>query len=945
MGVCNLYLSRKVSVTEGDWSFDIITSSGGGSGNTATITYYSGQSAEIVIIPSVLGGTRVTEIAAQAFGHHSEIRAVYVPDSVASVEDWAFYDLNEASIIAFANLDVSISDGAFQSSGNASLYLPEGTSQTSAGGKEVITDGTETVGIAIVNPESAAIAGGNYLSVTGDYAVTSEMIIAIARSASGEESDVVYEDGTITFYGPAYEAEEQQVEIYPDFADDVSEADLTQTFWSLTEEDAASMNEAIASDASYSAVAIRLNFEVGYYLNGNKVELAEDAVAYDVQNGEAVALVDGRFPSSSTSGYYKYVFCRDTDNDGQIDIIYYSPFDVTYSYNTVTIISENENLNGLSSRDRLNPLYLTFANAVVSARGEGNNISEASLSLATSNDGDVIGAGIDQERSILWADDYAAITVNELHAASTSFANWAKMSYVVGLTSYNVEIAMEWGMNALLYATNGGVITVGSLNGPVSTFSGVGDAANGAIAGGSGTKAGTDEALFETSSVHVYNADFTLEGWNNHVADVVYGGYAYLEKIDAATGKPGSYAVGQGSALANDFGNGVVDVKDFNVVVYGNRSAGIYVIGGGVITAENSTFISKMDAGAVIASGGTLKINDCELTGQIALRGRGGITSSSVSDFTNTVLTAEKDIDAYVTGELAVQAVSAWQSASGGTELASFMMSDPEMTIGSLCENYGMDDSAQNALLSELSELASAAYTSETPLRNSLLDNTYYNYSAGAFTGSTDFSEVPYLTVGSAFGGLISAVIGFESAGVVLNMTNCAYVSNNGDDYNYLIASEAGSALVVNFIDSEASGIIWNEGSVRRAVEGMVSNRSSSLTVNFESSNFTGSFADGSNGLWGVYDLSYTNGAGEISNLNGNYYGASANWGTSVVLGQQSTWTVTYNSFLGGLTIEEGAEITARDGGSLSMTVNGVETEIAPGMYSGEIIIMPSEAN
>ena len=83
------------------------------------------------------------------------------------------------------------------------------------------------------------------------------------------------------------------------------------------------------------------------------------------------------------------------------------------------------------------------------------------------------------------------------------------------------------------------------------------------------------------------------------------------------------------------------------------------------------------------------------------------------------------------------------------------------MTIGELCDNYAVSDSAKKTLLATLSELAGETYTEDTLLRNSVLDNTYYNYSAGQYTGDTDFSDVPYLTVGSAYGGLVSAVLEF----------------------------------------------------------------------------------------------------------------------------------------------------------------------------------------
>lgn len=618
---------------------------------------------------------------------------------------------------------------------------------------------------------------------------------------------------------------------------------------------------------------------------------------------------------------------------------------MTYSYNPTTIKSDNENLNDLSARDILNPLYLSFANAVVKADGENDikNISE--LTADTSKDGNASEASLNEERSILWANNYGSINIEKIKAVSTSKANWGKMSYLNNLSAYNVEIAMEWGMNALLYATNGGTINAGSLDGEISTFYANGDGANGVIAGGSGTKAGISDAPADTSGVYVYNADFNLEGWNNHVADVVYGGYAYLEKINSTTGIEGSYAVGQASAVANDFGNGVVDVKDFNTTVYGNRSAGAYVIGGGVITAENSNFTSMADAGLVIASGGTYKVKDSSATGQIGLRNRGGINADSTSVFDNVSLTAKKQSESYVTGERAKKAVQAWEKASGSTKLMHYMISDADMTIGKLCANYSVSDSAKAVLLNELSEIAGEEYTDNTPLRNSVLDNTYYNYSAGQYTGTTDFSDVPYLTFGSAYGGLVSSVMEFEAAGVNLEFNNSEFKNENASDYNYLIASEAGSAPSITFTNSDAEGIIWNEGNLTRVVEGMNGSRSSALTVKFDNSDFTGSFADGDNGLWNVNGLSYTNGTGNTTSLNGNYYGAEANWGTSASFSGDSVWTVTRDSYLGSLTIEDNAAITAPEGCELVMTINGEETEIKPGSYTGEIVIMVNSSD
>ncbi len=112
--------------------------------------------------------------------------------------------------------------------------MPDTTSQTEAGGKTVKTDGTEEVSVEIVNSESAAVAGGNYLNVPGQYVITQDEIAAMSVAASGEDSDVEYADGTVTFSGDKYVAVAQVVSINEKFSDTVKESDLTKTFWHLT---------------------------------------------------------------------------------------------------------------------------------------------------------------------------------------------------------------------------------------------------------------------------------------------------------------------------------------------------------------------------------------------------------------------------------------------------------------------------------------------------------------------------------------------------------------------------------------------------------------------------------------------------------------------------------------------------------------------------------------
>ena len=52
-----------------------------------------------------------------------------------------------------------------------------------------------------------------------------------------------------------------------------------------------------------------------------------------------------------------------------------------------------------------------------------------------------------------------------------------------------------------------------------------------------------------------------------------------------------------------------------------------------------------------------------------------------------------------------------------------------------------------------------------------------------------------------------------------------------------------------------------------------------------------------------------------------------------------STWTVTGTSYLTSLTIGEGSSISAPEGYSVTMTVNGVKKAIGAGSYKGKIVL------
>jgi hypothetical protein len=68
-----------------------------------------------------------------------------------------------------------------------------------------------------------------------------------------------------------------------------------------------------------------------------------------------------------------------------------------------------------------------------------------------------------------------------------------------------------------------------------------------------------------------------------------------------------------------------------------------------------------------------------------------------------------------------------------------------------------------------------------------------------------------------------------------------------------------------------------------------------------------------------------------------NTPGPAVNNGVVVVLKNNATWTVTGDSYLTSLAIGEGCTVAAEGGKTLVMTVNGMDTPIAPGTYTGKI--------
>ncbi|MCD8088255.1 MAG: hypothetical protein LUE22_06685 [Oscillospiraceae bacterium] len=157
----------------------------------------------------------------------------------------------------------------------------------------------------------------------------------------------------------------------------------------------------------------------------------------------------------------------------------------------------------------------------------------------------------------------------------------------------------------------------------------------------------------------------------------------------------------------------------------------------------------------------------------------------------------------------------------------------------------------------------------------------------------------------------------------------------------------SGAAPTVTISNSDMAGDILNTAAMEGdeytatsgpAGEGMRTARS--LDVTLDASSITGAISLGQD-TWEVTTFaSGDNSSQEIGYAASTELGAyhDEGYGLILTITNGSVWTVTETSYLTELTIDETSTIVG------TMTVDGVETEIAAGTYAGEIVITPAEA-
>lgn len=129
------------------------------------------------------------------------------------------------------------------------------------------------------------------------------------------------------------------------------------------------------------------------------------------------------------------------------------------------------------------------------------------------------------------------------------------------------------------------------------------------------------------------------------------------------------------------------------------------------------------------------------------------------------------------------------------------------------------------------------------------------------------------------------------------------------------------------------------------ALNGDIVNAMTSLanmTVAFENASITGGISTTTAKIAGATPTATTYKLiGRMAHAFGAVQGSN---GLEVSLDGSSKWVVSKTSYLTGLTLAEGAALTAPEGASLSMTVDGKDTPVRAGTYKGAVVLKVSRS-
>ena len=396
-----------------------------------------------------------------------------------------------------------------------------------------------------------------------------------------------------------------------------------------------------------------------------------------------------------------------------------------------------------------------------------------------------------------------------------------------------------------------------------------------------------------------------------------------------------------GTALATDSGGGVIVANQVVTKSYGLRSAGVYSIGSDEswVYLYNSDCTSLQDAGLCSASSGYAYAFNCRLQGPQGLKTRASSNASTVNSglwVENSRVSATFDAQSF---EDAYPVGSPEEMIDAYADVAGIAPWDPET------ETY-VDylTRADEALYQAIMVDGSISFSMQDTMVLFVDPANSDKYKSGSLKWwFTDRSLTPGHSGGNKFAVIYvtgsSAPISVDSTLLV----NDNYLSYGPDSEWYQSLTEDEKAqytpadnLLVSVENGGTANLYFtNENSSTRWDVTGASDETCELTGDF----YLSVPCDGSEpgtvkGAVNTINAQFVN-----SEWTGSVQYADDTGVCSLSFDKDSVWTVTEDSRVHSLTIEEGAVINA------ILFVDGQQTELLPGTYEGNLLLTPVAAD
>ena len=577
---------------------------------TATILWGNGGelTGNVTMIPATLGGYKVTVLGNGAqnitANNKNEDTYVLIPDGVTTLSARMIYDYNTTSGWSIPSSVTTIDDQAFLSS--AGTFYGESGSEA-----ESFAEGDSTRDFTSYDEDGSVkftiSAGENgYIQPNGTYTLPSGMLDGKHSVTLNIVSDYQYKIASLIVDGEevteavgqneydldyTFTTDSQSIEVTfeedPDDSRDPSEISGTYDYEAPEITEGAASKDADTDDESlYEYCAVNTG-STEKYANTVGISTGE----YYSANGKLYKMVYSSQATDEPEYYSKAEAINGVyEKEG---LVYGEDYDLVRVYNYCENVTSGPE-QGIVS------LYCTYLYKEISE----DEVEESDIDTSNTNTASIFA----QEGAELTLNDFVSKDYTSSVGPSEA-GNFFCLGSSIHVDGGDIFSCSSGGHGP--YVSTGGQIYINTEDTNIVN-------SDGTINRDVSTLTATNRPSSDLGTM-TRNSEGKMEGvFKSHDEDqtvIVTGDEA-------------------GTALATDTGGGVIVANQVTTKTFGLRCAGVYSIGSNEswVYCYNSSLKSYLDAGLTSASGGYIFVNNCDISGVMGMKTRGGSGSGNTEE-------------------------------------------------------------------------------------------------------------------------------------------------------------------------------------------------------------------------------------------------------------------------------------------------------------------------